>query len=102
MLLTDRLRSRRNWKSANCGGSRIHRKGKQTRSLTGREKQGNQTKSRVRVRVEHVFGAQANDMGGVIVRMIGLERARVKIGLKNLSYNMRRLGQLRRLPPKPV
>ena len=41
-------------------------------------------------------------MGGVIVRMIGLERARVKIGLKNLSYNMRRLGQLRRLPPKPV
>ena len=70
--------------------------------MTGREKQGNQTKSRVRVRVEHVFGAQANDMGGVIVRMIGLERARVKIGLKNLSYNMRRLGQLRRLPPKPV
>ena len=32
---------------------------------------GNRTKARVRVRVEHVFGSQANDMGGTLVRSIG-------------------------------
>lgn len=82
--------------------SRIHRKGHRNRPLTEREKQGNRTRSSARVRVEHIFGAQANDMGGVIVRTIGLARAKVKIGLKNLSYNIRRFGQLRRLHPIPV
>ncbi len=33
-------------------------------------------------------------MGGHIVRTIGLARARVKIGLMNLAYNMKRLVQL--------
>ncbi len=47
--------------------------------------------------VEHVFGAQSNDMGGTLVRGIGLVRARARIGLKNLAYNMRRLVQLERL-----
>ncbi|ULB12211.1 IS5 family transposase (plasmid) [Cereibacter azotoformans] len=82
--------------------SRIHRKGQRNRPLGERGKQGNRTKSSIRVRVEHVFGAQANDMGGVLVRTIGLARAKVKIGLKNLAYNMRRLGQLQRLHPNPV
>ena len=50
-----------------------------------------------RVRVEHVFAAQANDMGGTLVRTIGLVRAR--IGMKTLAYNMRRLGQLGRINP---
>jgi len=31
------------------------------------------------------------------VRSIGLVRARARIGLKNLTYNMRRLVQLERL-----
>jgi len=56
----------------------------------------------VRVRVEHIFGAQANDMGGTLVRNIGLVRAKAKIGIKNLAYNMRRLGQLGRLNPRPA
>ena len=51
----------------------------------------------VRVRVEHVFGAQSNDMGGTLVRSVGLVRAKARIGLKNLAYNMRRLVQLERL-----
>ncbi len=37
------------------------------------------------------------DMGGTIVRSIGLVWARARIGLKNLAYNMRRLVQLERL-----
>lgn len=49
------------------------------------------SQSSVRVRVEHIFGAQANDMGGTLVRTIGMVRAKAKIGMKNLAYNMRRL-----------
>jgi len=82
--------------------SRIHRKGKRGKPLGERAKQGNRTRSSVRVRVEHVFGAQANDMGGTLVRTIGLVRAKAKIGMKNLAYNIRRLGQLRRLNPFPA
>jgi IS5 family transposase len=62
-------------------------------------KGSNRTKSSVRVRVEHIFGAQTNDMGGTLGRTTGLVRAEAKIGMKNLAYNMRRLCQLRRLNP---
>ncbi len=82
--------------------SHIHRKGKRGKPLTEQAKGSNRTRSGIRVRVEHVFGAQANDMGGTLVRTIGLVRATAKIGMKNLAYNMRRLGQLRRLNPCPA
>ena len=77
--------------------SRIHRKGHRNKPLTEREMQGNKTRSKVRARVEHVFGAQSNDMGGTLVRSIGLVRAKARIGLKNFTYNMRRLVQLERV-----
>jgi transposase, IS5 family len=47
--------------------------------------------------VEHVFADQQNAMGGKIVRTIGIARARVKIGMMNLVYNMHRLVQLERI-----
>jgi IS5 family transposase len=77
--------------------SRIHRKGHRNKPLNERSMRGNKTRSKVRARVEHVFGAQTNDMGGTLVRSIGLVRAKARIGLKNLAYNMRRLVQLERL-----
>ena len=70
--------------------SRIHRKGVRGRALTEREKQGNRTRSEVRSRVEHVFASFVNDMGGKLVRTIGIVRARTKIGLQTLAYNMKR------------
>jgi len=82
--------------------SHIHRKGKRGKPLTEQAKGSNRTRSSVRVRVEHVFGAQANDMGGTLVRTIGMVRAKAKIGMKNLAYNMRRLVQLRRMNPCPA
>jgi IS5 family transposase len=82
--------------------SRIHRKGKRGKPLTEQGKASNRTRSAVRTRVEHVFGAQTNDMGGTLVRTVRLIRAKAKIGMKNLAYNMRRLAQLRRLNPCPV
>ena len=55
---------------------------------------GNRRGSRIRCRVEHVFGAQVQRAGTLVVRCIGLLRARSKIGLRNLAYNMDRLGFL--------
>lgn len=49
----------------------------------------------MRARVEHILGAQAQ-MGGHIVRMIGIGWARVKIAMMNLAYNMKRFVQLLR------
>ena len=46
--------------------------------------------------------AQANDMGGTLVRAIGLVRAKARIGMKNLACNIRRLGQPGRLNPCPA
>jgi IS5 family transposase len=74
--------------------SRIHRKAHRNRLLTKRETQANKTRSKVGARVEHVFGAQTNDMGGTLVRSIGIARAKARIGLKNLAYNMRRAVHL--------
>ena len=48
-------------------------------------------------RIEHVFGAQQSAPGGRIVRTIGMVRARAKIGLQKLAYNIRRLVALERL-----
>ena len=75
--------------------SQICEKGARNHPLTEEQKASNKEKSKVRSRVEHVFGAQAQ-MGGHIVRTIGLLRAKVKIGMMNLVYNMVRLGQLLR------
>ena len=73
--------------------SQVCEKGTRGKPLTEEQKQSNRTKSKVRARVEHVFGAQAA-MGGHLVRSIRLQRAIVKIGLMNIVYNMKRLIQL--------
>ncbi len=55
-----------------------------------RMRRANARKSAVRSAVEHVFARQKGPMA-LVVRTIGLARARVKIGLANLAYNMKRL-----------
>jgi hypothetical protein len=52
------------------------------KSSNAQAKGSNRTKSIVRVRVEHVSGAQNSDMGGTLVRAIGLARAKVKMGIR--------------------
>jgi len=54
-------------------------------------------KSRIRARIEHLFGAQETAPGGRLVRTIGIVRARLKIGLQNFIYNIRRLATLARM-----
>ena len=76
--------------------SRIHKRGRRNRPLSDAETEANSRKSKVRVRIEHVFGAQENAPGGRLVRTIGIVRAKIKIGLQNLAYNIRRLVILER------
>ena len=82
--------------------SRIHRRAARSHPLSERQKSANTTRSKVRARVEHVFGQQQNSMGGKIVRTIGIVRARFKIGMMNLGYNIRRLVQLERMAAAPA
>ena len=72
----------------------LQRKGNRHKKLSEREKLGNRTKSRIRSRIEHVFGVQAQKAGDLILRTIGIARARCKIGLRNLAYNIDRYGTL--------
>jgi IS5 family transposase len=77
--------------------SRIHQRANRNHPLSQAQENANRQKSKVRARIEHVFGAQQNSPGGRIVRTIGIARAKAKIGLQNLAYNIRRLVTLERM-----
>lgn len=72
----------------------LQRKGTRSRKLSKWEQQGNRTRSRIRSRVEHIFGVQAQRAGNLLLRGIGLARASCKIVLRNLAYNLDRYGTL--------
>lgn len=69
--------------------SRIHRKKPPGKPMARNVARANGEKSKVRAAIEHVFARQKGPMG-LVVRTIGLARARMKIGLANLAYNMNR------------
>ena len=73
--------------------SHIHRRRPPGQPLPAHIRRGNARRSRDRAPVEHVFAVQKQAMG-LIVRTIGLARARTKIGMANLAFNIRRLVQL--------
>lgn len=73
----------------------VHEKGYRNKPLTDEQKADKQEKSRIRARVEHVFGFVENSMNGSIVRTIEIVRAKAKIGMMNLTYNICRCVQLK-------
>ena len=77
--------------------SRIQSRASRNHPLSDAQIEANRRKSKVRARIEHVFGAQENTPGGRIIRTIGAMRARAKVGLQNLVYNVRRLVILERM-----
>jgi len=85
-------RSKKNEASMEKNGfvSQVHRKKPKGRPMPERTSKANGRKSKVRAKVEHVFAAQKHRMG-LFVRTVGIQRARTKIGLANLAYNMQRL-----------
>jgi IS5 family transposase len=74
--------------------NRIHEKGQRNRPLTKAQRRENRAKSRIRSRVEHVFGRIAQ-FGGDVIRSIGMARAETQIGLINMAYNMTRYAYIR-------
>ena len=73
--------------------SNIHQKRLPRRPLPERIARANAKRSKVRAAVEHVFAGQKHRMG-LVVRTIGIARARIKIGMANLVYNFQRLAWL--------
>ena len=76
--------------------SRIHRKKPKGRPMPANVRRANAAKSKVRSRIEHIFAVLKGRMG-LFIRTIGIARARAKIGLANLVYNMKRLIFLRKV-----
>lgn len=70
--------------------SHIHQRAYRNRPLDEQTKEENRTRSKIRARIEHVFGNWVMTMGGKQVRSIGLKRAKTHLGLKNLTYNLKR------------
>ena len=75
--------------------SQIHRKKPKGKPMPEAVAKANGKKSKVRAFVEHVFAREKGPMG-LVIRTIGLARAKVKIGLANLTYNMKRVVWLTR------
>jgi transposase, IS5 family len=70
------------------------KKGYKNNPLTEQEKATNREKSRVRSRVEHVFGFMEGSMNGMNLYAIGIKRVEGLVGLMNLTYNMFRKIQI--------
>lgn len=69
--------------------SKIHFKKQKGAPLSKRHALANTARSKVRSRIEHVFGYQKSAMN-LFIRSIGMARAKTRIGLANLAYNIRR------------
>jgi hypothetical protein len=65
-------------------------------ALTASQAKANAARSKVRSAVETVFAAQKHRYG--LLRTIGIARAKSKIGLANIAYNVTRLIWLETRP----
>ena len=78
------------WLMENGFTSDIHHKKPKGRPMNKAISQSNARRSKVRAFIEHVFARQKGPMA-LFVRTIGIARAKVKIGMANIAYNMQRL-----------
>jgi IS5 family transposase len=77
--------------------NRVNEKGYKNKPLTQEQIKANREKSKVRARVEHIFGFVENSMNGSFIRTIGIARAKAKIGMMNIVYNICRCVQLKKM-----
>ena len=75
--------------------SKIHEKGYRNNPLTKKQMKRNRKKSKVRARVEHIFGFMENSMRGMHTRFRSMIRVEASVGLMNITYNLFRLVQLK-------
>lgn len=74
--------------------SKVNQKGYRHKKITKKQQKENRKQSKVRARVEHIFGFMANSMNGIFLKYRSFVRNQVGIGLMNLTYNLFRLVQL--------
>jgi len=76
----------------------VHEKGYRNAPLTPKQEESNTLKSKIRSKVEHIFGFMTNSMNnGLNLKAIGKQCIDSIIGLLNLTYNLFRYEQLVRL-----
>ena len=83
-------------------GWRLHiqRKGQAGKPLSDCQERRNRRIAKTRARVEHIY-ASLQQMGGKVLRSIGLARATLHLNWKAATYNLRRLCTLMEVGPKP-
>ena len=52
--------------------------------MTSWDKQGNRRRAKTRFRIEHIFGTMTQRTKNLITRAIGINRAEVKLELRNI------------------
>ena len=77
--------------------AKVCEKGSRNNPLKPSQKRSNKAKSRVRSRVEHIFGFMTGSMKAMYKRHIGIVRNRGSIIMSNLVYNIMRSEQIIRL-----
>ena len=75
--------------------NKVHQRKYRNTPLTNKQKASNTNKSKIRARVEHVFGFMEQSMNGLVLRSVGIVRATGIIGLINLTYNLFRYKQVK-------
>ena len=73
----------------------IHEQGYRYKKLSEVQRRRNTRKSKIRSRVEHIFGFMTNSMNRIYLRYRNFGRNATGIGLMNLTYNLFRLVQLK-------
>lgn len=82
-----RSKTNENWLQDNGLKFDIHQKKPKGKPMPEAMSRANGRRSKVRSAVEHLFARQKDKMK-LFVRTIGISRARVKIGMANIAYNM--------------
>ena len=82
---TNKIRSCRS-----CRLPKLRRTAAHLRSSDYHRQRANAARSKVRCHVEHPF-AELKDRMGLFVRTIGITRAKAKIGMANIVFNMKRM-----------
>ena len=86
-----RSKTNEEWLEKNGYVSDIHHKKPKGRPMSEATSRANGRRSKIRAFVEHVFAQQKARMS-LFVRTIGIARARTKIGMANLAYNLTRFA----------
>ncbi|RUM95340.1 IS5 family transposase [Pseudaminobacter arsenicus] len=84
-----RSKTNEEWLDKNGYVSDIHQKKPKGRPMSEAMSRANGRRSKIRAFVEHVFARQKAHMK-LFIRTIGIARARTKIGMTNLAYNLTR------------